>query len=109
MTSIAHSYYIIQHKETGDCMPAVHGGYSHWKPGQPWEFKREGLDIPRLFSTRRKAMRALHSYCQGERYQKNLNTSGKPWEDYYVWAVRDPRNIKDFEVVKVVLIPYAGS
>lgn len=93
------AYYIIQHNETGLQMPEVHTGYTHWYP--IWNKPNRSAETPRLFSTEKQALNALKSYCLGE-FKRTENTE----KSYYFFLKRariNPRNIKDFTIIKVHL------
>ena len=51
-------YYILEHKKTGDCMPELKRGYTHWEPGT-------GIEPVRLFTTKQGASQSRDWWAAG--------------------------------------------
>lgn len=100
-------YYAIRHIRTGELMPEVRtrGGYSHWNPDNSNMPIKIFFGHPRLFETRKRAIRCISQWvsCQNGRRHFNQNYFTGECDDS-IDIKLDGRKKEDLEVVKVVVI-----
>lgn len=100
-------YYVIQYIPTGELMPEVHSGYTHWKP---WDQENSRTAFtPRLMFTEREAKAVLSSYLQGEYYFKPLPAD--PGDGRAKRNKTAHHNRSDFAIIHILLreIDYANN
>lgn len=91
-------YYAIRHKLTKQIMPQMlrGRGYSHWNPSKPDVIVYSITDIPRLFTNKNHALRAISGWynCPNARHDYDGDIKIGPMDD---------RKKEDLEIIKVSL------
>lgn len=103
------TFYIIRHRATGEFMPELRRtrGYSHWNPSKVntlEHLKDKVLDVPRLFSSRKKAHNAIVQWNAMPNARWSITTTHLGEQDESVDIKPDDRSKDDLEIVEISLV-----
>lgn len=100
-------YYAIRHIRTDELMPEVltNGGYSHWNPDNPDMPLKIFTGCPRLFLSRRKAVKCIIQWFVNQNGRRSFMQHSYTGEyDDITEFKPDGRKKEDLEVVEVEVI-----